>query len=191
MLAMPRDVLLLMDERDGRWQSIPWERSKKKAPSFDSLAMALPRDTVSMARVNLGTGRCQEGKSWLQDDACSVIWVHVPVAIAAKRLMMLMTKSKMARKRMFHWSEEGNMVAASMVDTSQGKDDIMFLRFVGIGVFEICDDAGFMMRSAHALQRVGACLNKNERHLRVLTPRTACLREHHAVTLAHSAHHPK
>ena len=41
------------------------------------------------------------------------------------------------------------MAAAFMVDTSQGKDDTMFLRFVGIGigVFESCDDAGFMMRS--------------------------------------------
>ena len=132
MLAMPRDVLLLMDERDGRWQSIPSERSRKKALSFDSLAMVLPRDTVSMAWVNLDTSRCRDGKSWLQDDACSVIWVHVPVAVATQRLMMLMTKSKMVRKRLVHWSEEGNMVAASMVDTSQGKDDMLCFRFDGM-----------------------------------------------------------
>ena len=146
MLAMPRDVLLFMDERDGRWQSIPWERSKKKAPSFASLAMAPPRGAVSMARVNLGTGRCRDGNNWLQDDACSVIRIHVPVAVATRRLMMLMAKSKMARKRLVHWSEEGNMVAAFMVDTSQGKDDMLCFFGFGIGVFEICDDAGFMMR---------------------------------------------
>ena len=105
MLAIPRDVLLLLDERDGRWQSMPWERSKKKASSFDSLTMALrvPRDTVSMARVHLGTSTCREGKSRLQDDVCPAIRVHVPVAVATRRLMMLMAKSKMARKRLFHW----------------------------------------------------------------------------------------
>lgn len=89
------------------------------------------------------------------------------------------------------------MVAAFMVGTSQGKDDIMFLRFVGIGigVFEICDDAGFMMRSART--RAGPCLNKKERlgsvrlYLRVPPPRAACLRDHHAVTLAHQPIIPK
>ena len=84
---------------------MPWERSKKKAPSFDSLTMALPKDKVSVAWVHLDTSTCRsrEGESWLQDDACSAIPVQVPVAVATRRFMMLMTKSKMARKRLFHW----------------------------------------------------------------------------------------
>ena len=89
------------------------------------------------------------------------------------------------------------MVAAFMVDTSQGKDDIMFLRFVGIGigVFEICDDAGFMMRSGARVR--GRVSTKNERlgsvrlYLRVPPPHAACLRDHHAVTLAHQPIIPK
>ena len=51
------------------------------------------------------------------------------------------------------------------------------------------------MRSART--RAGPCLNKKERlgsvrlYLRVPPPRAACLRDHHAVTLAHQPIIPK
>ena len=64
-----------------------------------------------------------------------------------------------------------------------------------LACFEICDDAGFMMRSGARVR--GRVSTKNERlgsvrlYLRVPPPRAACLRDHHAVTLAHQPIIPK